>query len=99
MAFILCSDLSFIVFWPNFCLKELETKVMNISLEGSDSLLVRIDGSGWVVCTVLAVYRAPSSGRSAFLGDIARVMPTLPSRFLIVGDVSFDQNFDNNPDS
>ena len=72
---------------------------MNISLDGSDSLLVRIGGSGRVVCTVLAIYRAPYGGRSAFLGDLARVMPTLPSRFLVVGDVNFDLNFDNNPDS
>ena len=72
---------------------------MNISLEGSDSLLVRIGWSGRVVCTVLTVYRVPSGGRSAFLGDLARVMPTLPSRSLVVGDLNFDLNFYNNPES
>ena len=55
--------------------------------------------SGRVVCTVLAVYRAPSGGRSAFLGDLARILPTLPSRSLVVGDLNFDLNFDNDPDS
>ena len=62
---------------------------MDVSLEGSDSLLVRIGESGRVVCTVLA----------AFLGDLARILPTLPSRSLVVGDLNFDLNFDNDPDS
>ena len=73
---------------------------MDVSLEGSDSLLVRIGESGWVVCTVLAVYRAPSGGCSAFLGDLARILPTLPSRSLVVvSDLNFDLNFHNDPDS
>ena len=67
---------------------------MEVSLEGSDPILVRIGESGRVMRTVLAVYCAPSGGRSAFLGDHARVLPTLPSRSLVFGDLNFDLSFD-----
>ena len=59
---------------------------MDVSLEDSDSLLVCIGECGRVVCTVR---------RSFYLsGDLARVLPTLD-----VGELNFDLNFDNDPDS
>lgn len=77
---------------------QFETEVMDISLSGSEALLVRIGESGRDVCSVLSVYRSPSGSLPAFLQDLAGVLSTLPSKSLVVGDVNIDQNFENDLD-
>ena len=73
----------------------LATTVADVSLAGCDSLLLHVGESGREVCTVLAVYRAPSCSLSAFLRDLAVVLPTLPSNSFIVGDFNIDINHNN----
>ena len=59
-----------------------EASVTDIPLAGCEALRVQIGESGRDVCTVLAVYRAPSGSSAAFLGDLALVLPTLPRTYL-----------------
>ena len=68
---------------------QLGTRVADVKLAGSEALLVRIDRAGRGVCSLLAVYRAPSGGLPSFLGDLARCFAALPSNSIVVGEDVF----------
>ena len=79
--------------------EKLEASVTDIRLTGAEAMMVRVGCSGRLVTTVLAVYRTPSVGPSAFLDDFAVLLPTLPSNSVVVGDLNFDLNLENTPDN
>ena len=68
-------------------------------MTGAEAMMVRVGCSGRLVTTVLAVYRTPSVGPSAFLDDFTVLLPTLPSNSVVVGDSNFELNMENTPDN
>ena len=79
--------------------EKLEASVTDIPLTGAEAMMVRISCSGRLASTVLAVYRTPSVGPSAFLDDLGALLPTLPPNSAVVGDLNFDLNPENDLDS
>ena len=77
---------------------QFQTRVETVRLEGSDSLLVHIGEAGRDVCSLLALYRSPSGHLSSFLGDLAEMLPSLPSSSVVVGDINIDVNYENTLD-
>ena len=82
-----------------YVLKELETRVVDVRLMGSEAMLVRMFDLGRPVCSVLAVYRAPSGCWRGFLESLGALAPSLPSNTVIAGDLNFDLNSDNDIDT
>ena len=82
-----------------YVLDSYEASGADVRLAGSEAMVVRIDCSGRSVCTVLAVYRTPSGVPSAFLADWEACLPSLPSNSVIVGDLNFDLNPENDTDN
>ena len=82
-----------------YVMDQFETSVTEVRLEGAESLLVRTFCGGRPVCAVLPVYRTPSASGSAFLADFEVCVPTLPTNSIIVGDLNFDLNTENEIDN
>ena len=82
-----------------YMLEKLEASVTDIQLTGAEAMMVRVGCSGKLFTTVLAVYRTPSVGPSAFVDDFVVLLPTLPSNSVVVGDLNFDLNLENTPDN
>ena len=78
---------------------EYEASVTDIRLTGSEAMVVRINRSGRPVYSVFAVYRTPSGVPSAFLADLDAFLPALPSNSIVVGDLNFDLNPENDTDN
>ena len=79
--------------------EKFEARIVDVSLEGCEGLLVHVSWSGRAVCSVLSVYRAPSGGVPAFLGDLEECLSSLPADSVVVGDLNIDINPDNELDS
>ena len=62
----------------------LDVRVTDVRLEGCESLLLQIGESGRELCSVLAVYRAPSGSLPVFLGSLAGILSALPSFSVVV---------------
>ena len=77
----------------------LDVRETAVRLEGCESLLLQLGESGRGLCSVLAVYRAPSGSLPAFLSDLSRVLSGLPSSSFVVGDINIDLNFENSCDA
>ena len=77
----------------------LDVRVTDVRLEGCESLLLQIGESGRELCSVLAVYRAPSGSLPVFLGSLAGILSALPSFSVVVGDINIDLNPDNDQDA
>ena len=60
--------------------------------------MVRINRSGRPVYSVSVVYRTPSGVPSAFLAELDAFLPSLPSNSIVVGDLNFDLNPNNETD-
>ena len=71
----------------------------DVRMEGCKSLLLQIGESGRQLCSVLAVYRAPSGFLLVFLGSLAGILSALPSFSVVVGDINIDLNPDNDQDA
>ena len=78
---------------------EYEDSVTDIRLTGSEAMVVCINRSGRPVYSVFAVYHTPSGVPSAFLADLDAFLPALPSNSIVVGDLNFDLNPENDTDN
>ena len=77
---------------------KLEASATVARLAGAEAMTVRIGCRGCVVSSVVAVYRTPSVGPSDFLVDLGAFLPSLPPNSMVVGDLNFDLNPDNEID-
>ena len=73
--------------------------VEDVTLESSNSLLLRIGESGRHVCTLLSIYRAPSGDLPAFIAGLTACLSRLPSHSFVVGDINIDLNSENSLDN
>ena len=77
---------------------KLEASATVARLAGAEAMTVRIGSRGCVVSSVVAVYRTPSVGPSDFLVDLEAFLPSLPPNSMVVGDLNFDLNPNNEID-
>ena len=68
-------------------------------LTGAEAVVVRINRSVQPVYSVAAVYRTPSGVPPAFLAELDAFLPSLPSNSIVVGDLNFDLNMDDETDN
>ena len=78
--------------------EKLEASATVARLAGTEAMTVRIGCRGCVVSSVVAVYLTPSVGPSEFLVDLESFLPSLPPNSMVVGDLNFYLNPDNEID-
>ena len=87
------------MFFPVNVSDEYEPSVAGVWLLGAEAMVVRINRSIQPVYSVSAVYRTPFGVPSAFLAESDAFLPSLPSNSIVVGDLNFDLNPNNETDN
>ena len=76
-----------------------EASVAGVWLTGAEAMVVCINRSIQPVYSVSAVYCTPSGLPSAFLAELDAFLPSLPSNSIVVGDLNFELNPNNETDN